>query len=90
MSLVRAGIRVEHDDTMVDVPVGDKDFVRLGIHGHVAWIAEECGVLAATGPPELTDLQEELPGARELEYDMPISGDPYVVLVVDVDSMFGG
>ena len=65
--LVLARVRVENDDTTIRVAVADINLVGLGVDKNVGRLAEELGAAAALcSPPEVTDLQKEFAGGREL------------------------
>ena len=90
MALVAARGRVEDDDAVVDVAVGDEELVRSAIDEHVCGRAEILRVVAAGTLAVPSDLQHELAGARELQ-DLRVllaaARDPDMVGVVDVDAV---
>jgi hypothetical protein len=82
--------RIEHDDTLVAVAVGDEQLVGLAIDHHLGGPAEMLGVVRSARRAGLADPHHELAVARELE-DVPASldivADPDEVVVVDMDAV---
>src|SRR5262245_59214092 len=66
VTFVLAGLRVEHDDTMVAVPVGDVDLVGFLVDERLRGQTKVRDVVAPLARPRLADLLQELAGAREL------------------------
>ena len=89
--LVCTRIGIEDNDSPVSVPVGNEHFIRLRVDGHVGGLTEIRDVVAAGPAPAMSDLQQELARAVELEdlvFTRPARatpGNPDVVTVVDVD-----
>jgi len=57
VTFVRSRVRVEHDDPLIEVSVGNIDLVGFGIHCHVRGMAQEFRVVAAARFPRVSDLQ---------------------------------
>ena len=93
MTLVRAGVRIEDDDAVVEVAVGDEQLVGLRVHEQAGRPAQVLGVVAALVLSRVADLHEELARARELQ-DLVVflraAAQPHVVLVVHEDAVLGG
>ena len=90
VALVGASLRVEHDDPVVAIAVGDEQLVRLGIDGHRRGPVEMPGVRVPADDPLPADLQEELAVGRELENLAVlriVARDPHVPLRVDEDAV---
>src|ERR1700704_4117279 len=91
MPLVRTGRGVDDDDAMVDVAVGNVQFVGRGVEHHAGWGAEVLGVVAPAALTLVPDLHQERSLARELQ-DVRVfvaaRAEPHVILVVHVDAMF--
>src|SRR4029453_8270570 len=90
MALVLAGLGVEHDHAVIDVAVGDVQFVGVAIDDHVRRRAEVIRVVAAAALPLTADLHQELALARERE-DLRIflaaGSQPDTIAMIDVDAM---
>src|SRR5262245_38024427 len=83
VTAVRARVGVEHDHTPVHVAVGDERLVCLRIHDDASRAAEALGVVAALATLLLSDLQDELPLASELQnlaFPVVAARDPDVSL----------
>ena len=90
--LVGAGRRVEDDDAVIAVAVGDEELVRRGIHPCVGRPVEILGVGVALGHAGLADLHDEAAVARELEdlgVLLGIAREPDIVLRVHEDPVLG-
>ena len=90
MPFVSAGRRIEDDDAAIAVAVGDEHFVGRGVHGYAGGAVDVARVVAAAALPVLADLQQELPGLRELQeirVAVAVTGEPDVVVVIDVDAV---
>ena len=87
---VLAGLGVEDDDPLVEVPVGDVQLVGLGVHFHVRGAAEDLGAVASLGAARLSDLHHEGPVPAELEHLVvvgSVAGDPDVAEMVHKDAV---
>src|SRR5215207_2070234 len=90
VALVLPGVRVEHDDAVVPVPVSYIDLVRLLVDEHVGRLAKELRVRVAARQAGSADLQQELALRRELEHLVvggSVARDPDVAVVVDEDAV---
>ena len=90
VTFVRTGRRVEHDDAVVDVPVGDVQFVGGGVEDNVGRRAEVLCVVAAAALTRVPDLHQELAGAREpqnVRVFLAAGAQPHVVPLVHIDAV---
>ena len=90
VAFVRAGCGVENDDAVIDVAVGDVDFIGGCVDDHVGRRAEICGVVAPAALALMPDLHQELAGARELQNVcvlLPAGAEPDVVAAVNVNAV---
>ena len=86
------GLGVEHDDPLVQVPVGDVELVGRRIHLDVGGLAEELGAVAALGAAGLPDLHHEGAVPAELEHLViarTVARKPHVAQVVHEDAVLG-
>jgi hypothetical protein len=91
--LVGARARVEDDDAVIAIAVGDEELVGGGIEAHVGGATEICGISVTLARARLADLHEEAPVARELEdlgVLLAVAGEPDVPLGVHVDAVLVG
>src|SRR6267143_6746337 len=87
---VGARCRVEHDDAMVHVAVGDIQLVGRRVDDHVRRGAEVLRVVAAGAFALTADLLQELAVAGELENVRVLvaaGAEPHTILMVDVDAV---
>ncbi len=54
--LVFAGVCIEHDHSLITVPVGDVQFIGFGIHPHFGRSSKICHVVAAFARSCLSNL----------------------------------
>ena len=89
VALVLAGVRVEDDDALVAVAVGDEHLVGRLVEVDARRPAEQRRIAAAVGPRHVADLQQELPVGRELHDRVAarLLADPDVAFPVDVDGL---
>ena len=91
VTLVRPGRRVEHDDPVIHIAVGNIQLVRRAVDDQIGSRTEIRRVVAAFALSRLANLHQELAAARELQ-DVRVlltaATQPHVVFVVDVDAMF--
>jgi hypothetical protein len=91
MALVSASRRVEHDDALVLVAVGDVDLVGSAVDFYRRGPTEGGRVIAPETLPCLADLQQELPVARELQHVVvvvAVAADPHIALGIDMNAVF--
>ena len=90
VALVRTGRRVEDDDAVVDVAVGDVEFVGGGVEDNIGRRAEVLCVVAAAALARVPDLHQELAVARELQnvrVFFAAGAQPHVVPLVHIDAV---
>src|SRR5215831_17957864 len=91
--LVRAGIRIKNNDTVVEVSVCHEQFICLRVHEEAGRSSEVLSIVAAPILSRMTDLQEEFPFRRELQdlvIFLRVSTQPNIIFVVDEDSVLRG
>ncbi len=90
VSLVGAGVGVEHDHTVVEIAVGDVDLVGLGIDLGIRRLAQPRHIVAVGLVAWFADLQHKLAVARELQILAilgAIAADPDETLGIDADAV---
>ena len=90
MALVLPGLRVEDDDAVVEVAVGDVELVGLLVDEEPRRASNVVGVVAAAIPARVADLQQELSLAGELQevvVFLRAAAQPDVVVAVDEDAV---
>jgi hypothetical protein len=90
MPLVSAGVRIKDNHPAIAVPVGNKNFIRLGMHMYVRCPIHVHPVVVAGTLSRLADLKQELPVAAELHNVIvacAFARHPDVALVIDEETM---
>ena len=90
VSLVLAGVSVEHNHAVIAVAVGDIDLVGLRVHRHIRGASEILGVVAVVLRTLMADLQQKLALLRELQnlrIAPAVARKPDIVLVVDENAV---
>src|SRR5262249_19529693 len=90
MTLVGAGVGVEHNDAAIPVTVGNKNLVGFVIHGDAGRSAQMRCVVAVDGHAAAADLQQKLSVLGELEnlaVTVAVASEPDVVPGVNSDAV---
>ena len=86
MPFVFAGVRIEDDDAMIEIPVSHEQFICLRVDEQTGRTSEILRIIAAAILSRVPDLHEELSLVRELEdliVFFVVPAQPDVVLRVD-------
>ena len=67
-------LRVEYDDAVIAVAVGDVQLIGLGVDKHFGRSLEVFDIVAAFALAGVADLHQELPALRELEDHVVVEG----------------
>jgi hypothetical protein len=89
--LVGAADRIEHDDAVVHVPVGDVDFVGGLVDVDVRRGTEVLRVVAAAALALAADLHQKPARRRELQdvrVGVAAGAEPHLIAAVDEDAVF--
>src|SRR5215471_15060434 len=90
MPLVGAGRRIEHDDAVIAIAVGDIDLVRRLVDRGLRGLAELGRIAGALAWRDLADLRDELAVEREFQdrvVIVRIAADPDEAAFVDLDAV---
>src|SRR2546422_1761260 len=90
MTFVSPGLRIEHDDSMIHVSIGDVEFACRFINDQRRRTAQILGIIASAVSSAVADLHEEFSVTRELKnliILLPCPRNPYVALRINIDAV---
>src|SRR3984893_18548962 len=90
MPFVSAGIRVEYDDTVIEISIGYVDFVCFQIDFRICWTAKTSNVIGVCLLSRLADCHQKFPSSLELQIlaiTITVAANPNESRCIDSDAV---